>query len=247
MKLFALLVGAAAIGVVAAASAGATDRMQLAQAQGAGAQSQPGASGNQQTGTANRQSGAAKGRGSESSGAAASTSGGTRAGVRSEGGSVSRSTIHQGSAGTAVRGNRSAVGVRTVHSDDRVVTKRNKARRYVYSEPSTTVIRKKKRYTYREPSSAVIVHKRRPSVAVDSGVSTRSSVRTQQGGTAVRSSGSTRETVGGGGNVRGRSSSQGGTGASSSPQGSSGTSQGGQTTGRSGTSGSSGGQTPANR
>ena len=49
-------------------------------------------------------------------------------------------------------GSRTAVGVRTVARDDAVIIKRKKARRYVYSEPSTTVIRKKKRYVhYSEP------------------------------------------------------------------------------------------------
>jgi hypothetical protein len=95
------------------------------------------------------------------------------------------------------------------------------------------------------------VHRRHPGVAVDSGVSSRTTVRTQTG-TQFRSSGSS-QTVGGGANVRERSSgqgNQGNIGARSSPQGQPGAAQGGQggqTTGRSGTSGSSGGQMPANR
>src|SRR5262249_4920163 len=152
---------------------------------------------------------------------------------------------------TTVRsGSRTAVDVRTAHSGDAVYIKRKHARAYAYGEPSTTVIRKKKRYvTYHEPSS-VVVHRRHAGVAVDSGAatrhSTRTSVRPQSGGTAVRSSGSS-QTVGGGANVRERSSGQGNIGARSAPQGQSGAAQGGQTTGRSGTSGSSGGQMPANR
>jgi hypothetical protein len=55
-------------------------------------------------------------------------------------------------------------------------------------------------------------------VAVDSGVSSRTSVCTPTG-TAHRGSSTTRETVGGGTNVRQRSSGQGSIGASSSPQG----------------------------
>src|SRR4051812_14966700 len=98
-------------------------------------------------------------------------------------------------------------------------------------------------------------HKRRAGVAVDSGVSSRTSVRTQTG-TAYRGSSTTRQTVGGGTNGRERSSGQAGQGSigeSPSPQGQSGAAQGssrsgGQTTGRSGTPGSSGGQQmPANR
>jgi hypothetical protein len=96
------------------------------------------------------------------------------------------------------------------------------------------------------------VHKRRTGVAVDSGVSSRTTVRTQTGGTQFRSSGSS-QTVGGGANVRERSSGQGNQGniGASSSQGQSGAAQGGQggqTTGRSGASGSSGQQQmPANR
>jgi hypothetical protein len=112
--------------------------------------------------------------------------------------------------------------VRTAHSGDTVFIKRKKARAYAYGAPSTTAIRKKKRYvTYHEPSS-VVVHRRHAGLAVEGGASTRTStrtsVRTQSGGTAVRSSGLS-QTVGGGKNIRERSSGQGNIGASSSPAG----------------------------
>lgn len=71
------------------------------------------------------------------------------------------------------------------------------------------MVKKKKRYvTYRTdrgPSSTVIVKKRRPNIAVDSGVTTRTSVRS-------KTSTSVRERSSGQGNVGARSSTEGRTG-----------------------------------
>lgn len=204
MRLLTLIVAAVAgIGVAAVASAdAATDRILLAQAQDAGAQSGA-AKATQPGGAANREGGAAAARGSEGKGASTRESGGDPTNVRSQG--TTRTSVHQRSGGARVSvrgGSRTAVGVRTAASDDAVIIKRKKARRHVYSEPSATVIKKKRYATYREPSSTVIVKKRRPGVAVESGVSTRTSVRSQ-------TSTSTRE----------RSSRQGNAGASSPTEG----------------------------
>ena len=121
-------------------------------------------------------------------------------------------------------GARRVVGVRAAAADDAVVIRRKRARSYVYSEPSTTAIRKKRYVHYREPSSTVVIKKRRPAVAVE-GVSTRTTVRNQSS-TTVRGAGTTRESVGAGTSVRERSS---GGGARSGGQGGQDT-----TTGRSG-------------
>jgi hypothetical protein len=106
---------------------------------------------------------------------------------------TSRTVVRERSGGTrvSVHGrSRAAVGVRTVASDDAVVIRRKKARRYIYSEPTTTVIRKKRYVSYSHPSTA-------------SGVSTRTTVRSR---TSVGATGT-------GANVRERSSGQGTVGA----------------------------------
>jgi hypothetical protein len=172
-----------------------------------------------------------------SGGAAARESNGGRTTMRGETQGGSRTTVRARSGGdrVAVHGRgHTAVGVRSAASDDAVIIiKRKKARRYVYSEPSTTIV-KKRRYTrYHEPSSAVIVKKRRAGVAVDSGVSTRTSVRSRTS-TAV-SGYSTKRT---GTTVRERPSGQGNAGASSTEgRAPSGARSGGANTGRSAPSG----------
>jgi hypothetical protein len=131
----------------------------------------------------------------------------------------------QGSSRTAVRarsgGDRVAahgrghttVGMRSAASDDAVIIKRKKARRYVYGEPSATII-KKRRYTrYHEPSSAVIIKKRHAGVAVDNGVSTRTSVRSR---TSTAGGGSKTTRTGASASQR---SGQGNAGAASSTEG----------------------------
>jgi hypothetical protein len=167
MRIRTLIVGAtAAVGIAGAVSANqASDRIHLAQAQDSGAQSGAG----QRSSTGNRESGGAATRGSEGRGATAPDSGGGRAAVRDGTTATSRTVVRERSGGTRVSvrgGSRAAVGVRTAATDDAIVIKRKKARRYVYSEPSMTVIKKKRYTTYREPSSAVIVKKRRPGIAV---------------------------------------------------------------------------------
>jgi len=115
-------------------------------------------------------------------------------------------------------------------SDDAVVIRRKKARRYIYSEPTTTVIRKKRYVSYSHPSTAVIVKKRRAGIAVDSGVSTRTTVRSRTSvgaanpsranpSASVRERSSGQGTVGAGGRTGGESggrsgASDGGAGAS---------------------------------
>src|SRR5262245_61827473 len=245
MRTLAMILGAAAVIAVAAPVSAdpAAGRVQLAQAQDAQSGSGMGAS--QQGSSGNRNSGAAATRNSQGSGAAARESNGGRTMMRGETQGSSRTTVRARSGGdrVAVHGrSHTAVGVRSAASDDAVIIKRKKARRYVYSEPSTTIV-KKRRYTrYHEPSSAVIVKKRRAGVAVDSGVSTRTSVRSRTS-TAVGGS-STKRT---GTAVRERSSGQGNAGAASSTEGRapSGARSGGANTGRSAPSGGDKGQSPS--
>ena len=168
--------------------------------------------------------------------------------MRSETQSTSRTTIQQRSGGARVGvrgGSRTVVGVRTARNDDAVIIKRKKARRYVYSEPSTTMIRKKRYTTYRDPSRTVIVKKRRPGVVVDSGTSTRTNVRTRTD-TTVRSSGASRDEVGAKTQVRERSSGQNNVGSPASTEGRAGQSGrgGGQPSGTA-PAGSSGGESSA--
>jgi hypothetical protein len=149
---------------------------------------------------------------------------------------TSRTVVRERSGGTrvSVHGrSRAAVGVRTVASDDAVVIRRKKARRYIYSEPTTTVIRKKRYVSYSHPSTALIVKKRRAGIAVDSGVSTRTTVRSR---TSVGAANPSRANPGA--NVRERSSGQGTvgaggrTGGESSRSGASDRGAGASTTGR---------------
>jgi hypothetical protein len=105
-------------------------------------------------------------------------------------------------------GSRTTIRTR-IGSDDDTVIRRKNVRRHVYSEPSTTVIKKKKkarRYVYTEPSSVIVKRKkvrryvdggdtavvrhRRPGVSVGIGVSGRTSVR-ERTGTSVNVKGST--------------------------------------------------------
>ena len=146
--------------------------------------------------------------------------------MRSDTNRTSRTTVRERAGGTRVSvhgGARRVVGVRTAAADDAVVIRHKRARNYVYSEPSTTVIRKKRYVHYR----TVAIKKRRPAVAVE-GVSTRTTVRSQTS-TTVRGAGTTRESVGAGTSVRERSSGGGNAGARSGGQGGQET-----TTGRSG-------------
>ena len=151
---------------------------------------------------------------------------------------TSRTTVHERSgAGVAVRGgSRTAVGVRHAASDD-VIIHRKKARRHVYSEPSTTIIRKKRYVKYHEPSS-VVIHKRRAGVAVGGGTSTHTTVRSGKS-TTVGGSSTTRESVGAGARGCQGASGEGNVGAGSSSQGSSGRT--GRAPSGGGSSGSSGG------
>ena len=137
-------------------------------------------------------------------------------------------TVHQGTSNnTLLRlsercGARAKVGprsgtvltppvVRATTRDDAFVIRRKRARGYVYSGPSTTVIKKKRYVHYREPSHAVIIKKRWPAIAVEGG-STRTTVRSQTS-TTVRDSGTTRENVRAGASVRERSTGAGNAGA----------------------------------
>jgi hypothetical protein len=243
MRTLAMILGAAAVIAVAAPVAAdpATGRLQLAQAQDSGSQSgastgarQQGSSGMSQQGSGGqREGGSATTRQSSGGGAA----------VNQTQRSSSRTSVRERSEGVAVRGgSRTTVGVRSGASDD-VIVHRKKARRYVYSEPSTTVVKKKKRFVrYHEEPSSVVIHKRRAGVAVDSGVSTRTSVRSRTS-TAVSGS-STKRT---GATVRERSSGQGNAGAASSTEGRapSGARSGGANAGRSAPSGGDKGQSPS--
>src|SRR6266511_1768058 len=244
MRILSVVLGAAAALAVTAPVAAdpGPGRVQLAQAQDSGMQSgsgtgarQQGSSGSQQGSSGMSQQGSA---GQREGGSAATrqSSGGGAAISQTQG--TSRTTVRQRSEGARVSvrgGSRTAVGVRSAASDDAVFIKRKKARRYVYSEPSTTVIRKKKRFAIHEPSSSVIVHKRHAGgVAVGGGTSTRTTVRS---GT-VRGSSTTRESVGAGAGARQGASGQGNVGAGGSSQGSG---QTGRSPSGGGASGSSGG------
>jgi hypothetical protein len=235
MKILTLILGAtAAAGIAGAVSANPVpDRIQLAQAQDSAPQSGSGLGASPRNSTGNRESGAAATRGSEGSGATARESAGGRTTVRNGTQTTSRTVVRERSGGTrvSVHGrSRAAVGVRTVASDDAVVIRRKKARRYIYSEPTTTVIRKKRYVSYSHPSTAVIVKKRRAGIAVDSGVSTRTTVRSRTSvgaanpsranpSASVRERSSGQGTVGAGGRTGGESggrsgASDGGAGAS---------------------------------
>src|SRR5919198_398236 len=131
MRILAVVLGAAAALAVAAPVAAdpAIGGMRLAQAQDSGSQS-----------------GSSMGAKQQGSSGASQKQGGS--GMSQQG---SSGMNQQGNAGQG--GSRTTVGVGSRASDD-VVIRRNKFRRHVYAEPSTTVIRKKKRYVrYHEPSS----------------------------------------------------------------------------------------------
>jgi hypothetical protein len=152
--------------------------------------------------------------------------------MRNETRSTSRTTIRDRSGvnvGVALRGGSRTV-VRSARNNDGVVIRRKNARRYVYSEPSTTVIRKKRYTTYRGPSHGVIVNKRRTGVVMENGVSTRTTVRSRtDSGSTVRASGNSRQSTGSTDQVRERSSGQNSGGAASSTEGRSGQSGRGST------------------
>src|SRR5439155_14496853 len=201
---------------------------------------------------------------SGSAASGASSGGGSAAINQTQG--TSRTTVRGRSAGAriAVRsGSRTAVGVRHAGASDDVIIRRKKARRYVYQEPSTTVVRKK-RFVFNEPSttivrkkrfvrfhepSNVVIHKRRAGVAVG-GASTRTTVRRGTSATVGRSR-TTRESVGAGGRGGQGSTGQGSSGQGNAGAGSS-TSGYGQTcrapSSGGGSSGSSGGsESPSGR
>jgi len=220
MRTLAMILGAAAAFAVAAPASAdpAAGRVQLAQAQDAQSGSGMGAS--QQSSSGKRDSGAAATRnsqgGSQGSGAAARESNGGRTTMRGETQGSSRTTVRARSGGdrVAVHGRgHTTVGMRSAASDDAVIIKRKKARRYVYSEPSTVIVKKRRYARYHEPSRAVIVKKRHAGVAVDNGVSTRTSVRsrtsTAGGGSKTMRTGASASERSGQGNAGAASSTEG--------------------------------------
>ena len=220
MRTLAIILGAAAVIAVAAPASAdpAAGRVQLAQAQDAQSGSGMGAS--QQSSSGKRDSGAAATRnsqgGSQGSGAAARESNGGRTTMRGETQGSSRTTVRARSGGdrVAVHGRgHTTVGMRSAASDDAVIIKRKKARRYVYSEPSTVIVKKRRYARYHEPSRAVIVKKRHAGVAVDNGVSTRTSVRSR---TSTAGGGSKTMRTGA---IASERSGQGNAGAASSTEG----------------------------
>jgi hypothetical protein len=166
--------------------------------------------------------------------------------MRGETQGSSRTTVRARSGGdrAAVHGRgHTTVGMGSAASDDAVIIKRKKARRYVYGEPSATII-KKRRYTrYHEPSRAVIVKKRHAGVAVDHGVSTRTSVRSR---TSTAGGGSKTARTGASASQR---SGQGNAGAASSTEGRApgGARSGGANAGRSAPSGNGANQSPSGK
>src|SRR5262249_24919996 len=215
MRILAVILGAAAAFAVAAPVAAdpAIGGAKLAQAQDSGSQSgssmgarQQGSSaaGERQGSSGMNQQGNAGQRGGRNAASRETSGGGAAMGTQNRG--SSRTTVRERSGGgrTAIHGgSHTTVGVGSRASDD-VVIRRNKYRRHIYAEPSTTVIRKR-RYVrgYHEPSS-VIIHKRRPGVVIGGGTSTLTTVRggntVRSGSTTVRGGSST--TVGGGSNGR---------------------------------------------
>ena len=203
MRTLAIILGAAAVIAVAAPASAdpAAGRVQLAQAQDAQSGSGMGAS--RQGSSGNRDSGAAATRnsqgGSQGSGAAARESNGGRTTMRGETQGSSRTTVRARSGGdrVAVHGRgHTTVGMRSAASDDAVIIKRKKARRYVYGEPSATIVKK-----------------RHAGVAVDNGVSTRTSVRsrtsTAGGGSKTMRTGASASERSGQGNAGAASSTEG--------------------------------------
>ncbi len=69
-----------------------------------------------------------------------------------------------------------------------MIKRKKNARRYVYSEPSSTIVRKKSRRYI--DGGTTVVRRDRPSTSVDVGVRSRTSVR-QQSGASVNVRGST--------------------------------------------------------
>jgi hypothetical protein len=244
MRTLAIILGAAAVIAVAASADPAAGRVQLAQAQDTQSGSGMGAS--QQGSSGKRNSGAAATRNSQGGGAAARESNGGRTTMRGETQGSSRTTVRARSGGDrmAVHGRgHTTVGMRSAASDDAVIIKRKKARRYVYGEPSATIV-KKRRYTrYHEPSSAVIIKKRHAGVAVDNGVSTRTSVRSR---TSTAGGGSKATRTGASASQR---SGQGNAGAASSTEGRApgGARSGGANAGRSAPSGNGANQSPSGK
>src|SRR5262245_32956328 len=197
MRTLAVVLGAAAALAVAAPVAAdpAIGGIKLAQAQDSGSQSgssmgarQQGSSGasqkqgssgmSQQGSSGMNQQGNAGQRGGRNAASRETSGGGAAMGTQNRG--SSRTTVRERSGGgrTAIHGGSHTtlgVGVGSRASDD-VVVRRNRYRRHIYAEPSTTVIRKR-RYVrgYHEPSS-VIIHKRRPGVVIGGGTSTRTTV-----------------------------------------------------------------------
>jgi hypothetical protein len=166
MRVLAILLGVGtAVGIAAGVSpAPAASSIQLAQAQDSGAPSGAGAGASQRGSAGNREGGAAATGGSQERGAATRPSGDRSATTQSETKRTSRTTVRERAGGTRVSvhgSTRRVVGVRAAAGDDAVVIRRKRARGYVYSEPSTTVIRKKRYVHYREPSSTVVIKKRR--------------------------------------------------------------------------------------
>ena len=152
MRILAVMFGAAAVLAVAAPVAAdpGTGRHQLAQAQDSGSQSgsstgarKQGSSGSQQGSSGMSQQGSSGQGGSGSAASGGSSGGGSAATNQTQG--TSRTTVRGRSAGARIAvhsGSRTAVGVRHAGASDDVIIRRKKARRYVYQEPSTTVVRK---------------------------------------------------------------------------------------------------------
>src|SRR5213078_2492412 len=177
MRILAVMFGAAAVLAVAAPVAAdpGTGRLQLAQTQDSGSQSGSSTGARQQGSSGTSQQGSSGQRDSGSAASGGSSGGGSAAINQTQG--TSRTTVRERSGGArmAVRsGSRTAVGVRHAGASDDVIIHRKKARRYVYHEPSTTVVRKKRFVRFHEPSN-VVIHKRRAGVAVG-GASTRTTV-----------------------------------------------------------------------
>src|SRR5262249_37471060 len=112
-----------------------------AQAQDSGAQSGSSTGATEQGSSGMNQQGSAGQRQSGNT-AKQNVSGGTAAtGTQTQ--STSRTTVREGSRGARMAvhsGGRTAIGVRHAGASEDIIIRRKKARRYVYHEPSTTVV-----------------------------------------------------------------------------------------------------------
>jgi hypothetical protein len=141
-------------------------------------------------------------------------------------------------------GARTAIRTRTSSNDD-VVVRRHKARRHVYSEPSSITVKRKRVHRVVDNGDTAVVRHRRPGVAIGVGVSSRTGVRERTGASVnVKGSSTTRSTTTTTSGERSSGSAGARVRTNTSGQGTAGNSSGGAMKSRS-TSGSGGAGEPS--